>query len=72
VIVTGGRQEGKEKGKEEVLQEEGWRCPRVSEMGLRRELHRLLQRGCRQHRRQQRTPLPQRRLQVPHGKRRQK
>jgi hypothetical protein len=38
----GQRQEGKEEGKEEVLQEEGQRCPRVSGMGLRRELHRLI------------------------------
>jgi hypothetical protein len=54
--------------KEEVLQEEGWRCPRVSGMGLRRELHRLLlRRGRRQHRRQQGPPLPKRRPQVLHG-----
>jgi hypothetical protein len=30
-------------------------------MGLRRELHRLLRRGRRQHHRQQGHPLPQRR-----------
>jgi hypothetical protein len=35
VIVTGQRQEGKEEGEEEVLQEEGRRCPRLSGMGLR-------------------------------------
>jgi hypothetical protein len=41
--------------------------------GLRRELHRLLlRRGCRQHRRQQRASLPQRRPQMPYGKGRQK
>jgi hypothetical protein len=34
VIVTGRRQEGKEEGKEEILQE-GRRCPCVSGMGLR-------------------------------------
>jgi hypothetical protein len=61
------------RGKEEVLQEEGQRCPRVSGMGLRHELHRLLlRRGRRQHRRQQGTSLPQRRPQVPHVKGRQK
>jgi hypothetical protein len=69
----GRRQEGKEEGKEEVLLEEGRRCPCVSGMGLRHELHRiLLRRGRRQHRRHQRPPLPQRRPQVPHGKGRQK
>ena len=41
-------------------------------MGLRRELHRLLRRGRRQHRRHQGTSLPQRRPQVPNGKGRQK
>jgi hypothetical protein len=42
----------------------------MSGMGLRRGLHRLLLgRGCRKHHRQQRTSLPQRRPQVPHGKR---
>jgi ubiquinone biosynthesis protein UbiJ len=69
VIVTGRRQEGEEEGEEEVLQEEGRRCPRVSGMGLRHELHRLLlRRGPRQHRHQQGSPLPQRRPQVRHGK----
>jgi hypothetical protein len=64
---------GKRKEKEEILQEEGRRCPRVPRVELRRELHRLLlRRGRRQHRRHQRTPLPQRRPQVPHGKGRQK
>jgi hypothetical protein len=53
---------GKKKEKEEVLQEEGRRCPRVSGMGLRHKLHRLLlRRGRRQRRRQQRSSLPQRR-----------
>jgi hypothetical protein len=60
---------GKEEGKEEVLQEEGWRRTCLPGVGLRRELQRLLRRrGCRQHRRQQRTSLPQRRPQIPHGK----
>jgi hypothetical protein len=55
--------------KEEVLQEEGRRCPCMSGMGLRIELHRLLlRRGCHQHRHQQGTPLPQRRPQMSHGK----
>jgi hypothetical protein len=35
VIVTGATTRGEEKGKEEVLQEEGRRCPCVSGMGLR-------------------------------------
>jgi hypothetical protein len=61
------------KKKKEVLQEEGRRCPRVSGMGLRHELHRLLLgRGCRKHHRQQRTSIPQRQPQVSHGKARQK
>jgi hypothetical protein len=51
-----------EEGEEEVLQEEGRRCPHMSGMGLRRELHRLLlRRGRHQHGRQQGPPLPQRR-----------
>jgi hypothetical protein len=55
------------------LQEEGRRCPCLPGVGLRRELHRLLlRRGRRKHRRHQRSPLPQRRPQVPHGKGRQK
>jgi hypothetical protein len=59
---------GEEEG-EEVLQEEGWRCPCLPGVGLRRELHRLLlRRGRRQHRHQQRAPFPQHRPQVPHGK----
>jgi hypothetical protein len=63
---------GKRREKEEVLQE-GRRCPCLPGVGLRRELHRLLlRRGRHQHRRHQRTPLPQRRPQVPHGKGRQK
>jgi hypothetical protein len=36
----GRRQEGEEEGEEEVLQEEGWRCPCLQGVGLRRELHR--------------------------------
>jgi hypothetical protein len=61
------------RGKEEVPQEEGRRCPSVPRVGLRQELHRLLlRRGRRQHRRQQGASFPQRRPQVPHGKGRQK
>jgi hypothetical protein len=68
VIVIGRRQEGKEKRKEEVLQEEGRRCPCLPGVGLQRELHR---RGRRKHRRHRRASLPQHRPQVPHGKGRQ-
>jgi hypothetical protein len=65
--------EGEKKGEEEVLQEEGRRCPCLPGMGLRRELHRLLlRRGRRKHRRHQGSSLPQRRPQMPHGKGRQK
>jgi hypothetical protein len=65
----GDDKRGKRKEKEEVQQEEGRRCPRVSGMGFRHELHRLLlRRGRRQHRRQQGTSLPQRRPQMLHGK----
>jgi hypothetical protein len=72
VIVTGRRQEGEKEG-EEVLQEEGRRCPCLPGVGLRGELHRLLlRRGRCKHRRQQGSSLPQRRPQVPHGKGRQK
>jgi hypothetical protein len=64
---------GEQEGEEEILQEEGRRCPRVLRMGFRRKHHRLfLRRGCRQHRCQQGSPLPQRWPQVPHGKGRQK
>jgi hypothetical protein len=67
------RQEGQEERKEEVPQEEGWRCPCVPRVGLRGELHRLLlRRGRHQHRRHQGPPLPKRRPQVPHGQGRQK
>jgi hypothetical protein len=70
VIVTGATTR---RGEEEVLQEEGQRCPCLPGVGLRRELHRLLRRrGRRKHHRQQGSSLPQRRPQVPHGKRRQK
>jgi hypothetical protein len=59
---------GKKKNREEeVIQEEGRRDAHGAGMGLRRELHRLLRRGHRQHRRQQRPPLPQRRPQMSHG-----
>src|SRR5688572_7954333 len=69
----GRRQEGEKKGEEEILQEEGRRCPCLSGVGLRRELHRLLLRqGRRKHRHHQGTSLPQRRPQVPHGKGQQK
>jgi hypothetical protein len=67
------RQEGEKEGEEEVLQEEGRRCPCLPGVRLRRELHRLLlRRGRRKHRRQQGFSLPQRRPQVPHGKGQQK
>jgi hypothetical protein len=39
VEVQGRRQEREEKGEEEILQEEGRRCPHMSGMGLRGELH---------------------------------
>jgi hypothetical protein len=69
----GRRQEGKKEGEEEILQVEGRRCPCLSGIGLRQELHRLLlRRGRRQHRRQQGSSLPQRRPQVHHGKGQQK
>jgi hypothetical protein len=72
VIVTGAKTRREEGGEKEVLQE-GWRCPCVSGMGLRRELHRLLlRRGRRQHRRQQGPPLPQHQPQMFHGQGRQK
>jgi hypothetical protein len=67
----GDDKKGKRREKEEILQEEGRRCPCLPGVGLRRELHRLLQRGRRKHRRHQRPSLPQRRPQVPHGKGRQ-
>jgi hypothetical protein len=58
----------REEGEEEVLQEEGRRCPHMSGMGLRRKLHRLLvRRGRHQHRHQQGPPLPKRRPQVSNG-----
>jgi hypothetical protein len=69
----GDDKKGRKKGEEEVLQEEGRRCPCLLGMGLRRELHRLLlRRGRRKHRHHQGSSLPQRRPQVPHGKGRQK
>jgi hypothetical protein len=64
---------GEEEGEEEILQEEGRRCPCLPGVGLRRELYRLLlRRGRRQHRLQQGSPLLQCQPQVPHGKGRQK
>jgi hypothetical protein len=67
VKVTGTRTKREEEGEEEILQEEGRRCPHMPGMGLRRELHRLLRRGRCQHRHQQGPPLPQHRPQVSHG-----
>jgi hypothetical protein len=68
----GDDKKGKRREKEEILQEEGRRCPCLPGAGLRRELHRLLlRRGRRKHHRHQRPSLPQRRPQVPHGKGRQ-
>jgi hypothetical protein len=73
VIVTGATTRRGEEREEEILQEEGRRCPCLPGIGLRRELHRLLlRRGRRKHRRLQGSSLPQRRPQVPHGKGRQK
>jgi hypothetical protein len=70
VIVTGAMTR---RGEEEILQEEGRRCPCLPGVGLRRELHRLLlRRGRHKHRRHQGSSLPQRWPQVPHGKGRQK
>jgi hypothetical protein len=69
----GDDQKRKRREKEEVLQEEGRRCPCLPGMGLQRELHQLLlRRGRRKHRRHQGSPLPKRQPQVPHGKGRQK
>jgi hypothetical protein len=42
VKVTGTRTRREEEGEEEILQEDGRRCPHMLEMELRRELHRLL------------------------------
>jgi hypothetical protein len=60
VTLTRIRQEREEEyGEEKILQEEGWRGTHGARMGLRRELLRLLQRGRRQHHRQQGPSLPQ-------------
>jgi hypothetical protein len=43
LIIKSFRQILKQRrGKEKILQEEGWRCPHVSGMGFRRKHHRLL------------------------------
>jgi hypothetical protein len=55
---------GKKEKKRYYKKKGGWRCTHVPGMGLRRELHRQ---GRRQHRRLQRSPLPQRWPQVSHG-----
>jgi hypothetical protein len=69
----GDDKKGKRREKKIYYKKKGGDAHVCREWNSDEELHRLLlRRGRRQHRRHQRTPLPQRRPQVPHGKGRQK
>jgi hypothetical protein len=68
----GDDKKGKRREKKRYYKKKGGDAHVLSRVGLRRELHRLLlRRGRRRHRRHQGPSLPQRRPQVPHGKKRQ-